>query len=214
MSRHHTRSVVLILLGSTLLLGASPVFALAIFTDRTAWENAVSGTITTDTFSNNISQADSIILDTGIVSSLSGTQFIGSSSNSVDSGVFVGFVNQTGCCNLEWDWSTLGGVSAIGGDFFFLNVPNGLTVTGDFDGTGDQTISVASTVGTENGFFGLIGASVFDTVIWSSNDGSGTGSGEFYQVDNFSFAVPEPSILTLLGIGFAGLGYARRRKPD
>jgi len=58
---------------ATLLLGGvSSVSAYTIYTNRTAWEAALatnpSYKITTDTFSNTISSAQSITLDSGIVS--------------------------------------------------------------------------------------------------------------------------------------------------
>lgn len=200
------------LLLTTFCAASSSSFAVAIFTDRLAWEAAVSGTITTDTFSNDINNASSITLDTGITSSYAST----GPANQVTNGVFQGFVNQTGQIDLEWDWdfSSIGNITAFGADFARLNVPNGLKVTGDFDGLGDQTISIVNAIGGGSGFFGLVGNVSFNTIIWSSNDGSGTSSGEFFEIDNFSFTAhaPEPSAFFLLGAGIAGLGFLRRKK--
>ena len=193
-----------------LFLTSPTSYAALIFTDRTIWESAVYD-LATDTFSNEISQDLSITLDSGVASSAS--QLIGS-SNRVIGGFFSGFVNQTNCCDLTWDWSSLGGRSAFGVDVFRLNIPDGLVVTGDFDGQGEETISVVQAIGAEAGFFGLIGFSVFDSLVWSSNNGSGTNSGEGFSVDNFSLAnrIPAPPTLALFGLGILGLGWSRSGK--
>jgi hypothetical protein len=39
-------------------------------------------------------------------------------------------------------------------------------------------------------------------------------SGSFYNYDDFTFSVPEPSTLALFGIGLLGIGLARRRRTQ
>ena len=193
-----------------LFAAAGSAEAAQIFTDRTAWEDAV-GVLVTDTFSNPIANAQQIILDSGIVSTSVGTANI-PLNQVVAGGNYQGFVNQTPNLTLEWDFGQ--SVNAFGGDFSALNIPNGLTVIGDFDGDGSQTISVAQAVGAGSVFFGLIGDASFQTLQWKSNDGGGTSSGEFFGVDNFSLAsTPEPTITAaLLTLGTIGAGTLLRRK--
>jgi len=88
-------------------------------------------------------------------------------------------------------------VLAFGADFFRVDV---LTVTGNFDGTGDQTISINPTIGGENGFLGIIGTAEFSSVIFANN----TTDVDSFSIDNASFAtkVPEPNAV----VAFAILG--------
>ncbi|MFM7475313.1 MAG: PEP-CTERM sorting domain-containing protein, partial [Microcystis aeruginosa] len=88
-------------------------------------------------------------------------------------------------------------VLAFGADFFRVDV---LTVTGNFDGTGDQTISINPTIGGENGFLGIIGTAEFSSVIFANN----TTGVDSFSIDNASFAtkVPEPNAV----VAFAILG--------
>jgi len=70
----------------TLLLSSvSSVSAYTIYTNRTAWEAAITANpsykITTDTFSNTISSAQSITLDSGIVSTNSAPPTLPNSFN-------------------------------------------------------------------------------------------------------------------------------------
>ena len=49
---------------------AKPARAVTVFTDRAAWEAAVMSGITTETFDNEILDADTIVLDDGTVSTV------------------------------------------------------------------------------------------------------------------------------------------------
>jgi len=192
----------------TLLLSSvSSVSAYTIYTNRTAWEAALatnpSYKITTDTFSNPISSAQSITLDSGIVSTnsapptLPNPPFNNNSVSIVNSGVYD---NASGTLTGASDtitWQFPATVLAFGADFSRIDE---LTLTGNFDGTGDQTISINPTIGGENGFLGIIGTAEFSSVIFANN----TTAVDSFSIDNASFAtkVPEPNAV----VAFAILG--------
>jgi len=192
----------------TLLLSSvSSVSAYTIYTNRTAWEAALatnpSYKITTDTFSNTISSAQSITLDSGIVSTnsapptLPNPPFNNNSVSIVNSGVYD---NASGTLTGASDtitWQFPATVLAFGADFSRIDE---LTLTGNFDGTGDQTISINPTIGGENGFLGIIGTAEFSSVIFANN----TTAVDSFSIDNASFAtkVPEPNAV----VAFAILG--------
>ena len=216
----------------TVLFSSQNVTAATVFTNRASWLAAVSGSVVTDTFST-VHDPGSItmLLDSGIVSQQTGATAIaaGSAAQAIffNSGfgsvAFRASVNQGGPIGFELTWTMPGPINAFGGDFRDLNGAVGLTVTGNFDGGGDQTISIGQALGS-SGFFGLVGSSSFSTMVWRSNDGCLTCvfSGENYTLDNFSFhstPTPLPAALPLFatGLGALGLmGWRRKRKqsPD
>ena len=111
----------------TLLLSSvSSVSAYTIYTNRTAWEAALatnpSYKITIDTFSNTISSAQSITLDSGIVSTNSAPPTLPNSFNNnsvsiVNSGVYD---NASGTLTGASDtitWQFPATVLAFGADF-------------------------------------------------------------------------------------------------
>ncbi|MEX2034494.1 MAG: PEP-CTERM sorting domain-containing protein [Xanthobacteraceae bacterium] len=210
-----------------LLLGNNPVTSATVYTDRAAWEAAV-GAFTTDTFSNPITAALSITLDSGVVSEMTGTSTAlfgyinGVKEHSGAPDAYAGFVNQHG--HYQTVWTFPAPITAFGGDFAHVNIPNGLNVTGNFDGSGDQTISIAQLIpenmppGEGQGFFGLVGLAPFQSILFRSNDGdlSGTNGDAFY-IDNFSFnpsssAVPVPAALPLFASGLGVLALLARRR--
>ena len=72
-SAFRSHALRLVLPGAWLLALAAPGSAYTVYTNRAAWEAALSGrSIVTDTFSNQINSAQSITLDSGIVSTNSG----------------------------------------------------------------------------------------------------------------------------------------------
>ncbi|WP_013325153.1 PEP-CTERM sorting domain-containing protein [Gloeothece verrucosa] len=183
--------------------------AFTVYTDRAAWQAAVdafAGSVTTtDTFSNNIPKAQSITLDSGITSTNSlppDVLEIIFNNNAVEDGVYLNataIASNTASESITWTFPT--SVFAFGADFFDTNAGR-LTLSGDFDGTGVQTLLVNNTIGARDGFLGVIGTSSFNSVVFSSNSTFVDG----FEIDNASFAsVPEPT--TLLGVGAAiGLG--------
>lgn len=186
--------------------------AATIFTDRTAWETAMGGPIQTETFDNVIPDADVITLDNGIVSSevVPGTEF---GWNQVSAGTFLGrngtFTNHPDL--ITWDFGTT--IQGFFADFDAVNV-NGLAVSGDFDGTGVQTISIWDAIGSGGGF-GLISTGAgFTSLSWTP----GSSPSEGFRVDNFSStplstaAVPLPMSGLLLAGALGVFGLQRKRK--
>ncbi len=160
----------------TLLLSSvSSVSAYTIYTNRTAWEAALatnpSYKITTDTFSNTISSAQSITLDSGIVSTNSAPPTLPNSFNNnsvsiVNPGVYDN-ATQAGTGNSASNtitWQFPAPVWAFGADFFSTNTGR-LTLIGNFDGTGNQTILVNNTIGGPDGFLGIVGTAEFSSVV-------------------------------------------------
>ena len=195
----------------TLLLSSvSSVSAYTIYTNRTAWEAALatnpSYKITTDTFSNTISSAQSITLDSGIVSTNSAPPTLPNSFNNnsvsiVNPGVYDN-ATQAGTGNSASNtitWQFPAPVWAFGADFFSTNTGR-LTLIGNFDGTGNQTILVNNTIGGRDGFLGIVGTAEFSSVVFSNN----TTTVDSFSIDNASFAtkVPEPNAV----VAFAILG--------
>ena len=198
------------------LLAVSPLsqaHAYTIYTNRIAWEAALStAPIVTDTFSNSIASAQSITLDSGIVSTNSIPPILPNPpfNNSVSDGAYHN-ATQAGAGNsasntITWVFPFY--QTAFGADFTSTN-SNGLTLIGNFDGTGDQTIIVNNTIGGEDGFLGVVGGAPFDSIILSN---ASTILDEF-SIDNASLGtIPVPGTLALLGVGLAGLAAARRRR--
>ncbi len=190
----------------TLLLSSvSSVSAYTIYTNRTAWEAALatnpSYKITIDTFSNTISSAQSITLDSGIVSTnsapptLPNPPFNNNSVSIVNSGVYDNASGTLAGASDTITWQFPATVLAFGADFSRIDE---LTLTGNFDGTGDQTISINPTIGGENGFLGIIGTAEFSSVIFANN----TTDVDSFSIDNASFAtkVSEPNMVTAFAI--------------
>lgn len=201
--------------GTAILLlgGISSANAYTIYTDRAAWESAVSGnTIVTDTFSNPIASAQSITLDSGIFSTNSNpptlpNAFDNNSVSIVNPGVYDN-ATQAGTGNsasnaITWVFPSIH-VFAFGADFFSTNLDR-LTLAGNFDGAGDQTIVVYNTIGGPDGFLGVVGMANFSSVVFGNN----LDVVDSFSIDNASFAtnnqIPEPSTVSLVLMGWLGL---------
>ncbi len=197
--------------------------AFQIFTDRTAWENAVAasplgGPIVDDPFDNPIATADSITFDSGVVST--GAPASANVNNRVIGGGYSGQVrgNFSGTNSADlFDTITWGfpmPIFAFGADWISTTSGSGLTVTGDFDGNGDATVSFFDELGDPGtGFLGVVGDAVFGTITFEGEDLIDISEG--FVADNLSFAkvaaVPEPAGLALFGMGLAGMAWRRRR---
>ncbi|MFM7394031.1 MAG: hypothetical protein ACKO22_06635 [Cyanobium sp.] len=201
---------------ASLACQVAPVQAFTVYTNRAAWEAALSGaTITTDTFSNTISSAQSITLDSGIVSTNSvpailPNSFDNNSVNIVNPGVYDN-ATQAGTGNSASNTiSKVFPTSVIGFGADFINTnTDRLTLNGDFDGTGIETILVNNTIGGSDGFLGVVGMADFSSIFFSNN----TTVVDAFSIDNASFAsrsIPAvPGPLPLLGAA-AAFGWGRR----
>jgi hypothetical protein len=216
MNLNSLKSLALVIGTTTLILGGiTSANAYTIYTTRAAWEAAIPGsTIITDTFSNDISSAQSITLDSGIVSTNSIPPTLPNSfqNNSVFGGVFNDATQAgTGTASNTITWAFPGPVFAFGADFFSTNVDR-LTLTGNFDGTGDQTFVVNNTMGGPDGFLGLVGLAQFNSVVFGNN----STTVDAFSIDNASFAtqgqVPEPGTVFLILAGWLGLLSTKRLK--
>lgn len=203
-------------------LFVSSAGAVTVFTDRTVWETALGGATTTDDpFDNDIGfdtiPNASITFDSGVVSANSG----GSpccEDNSVHDSLYVNAVDGGGNdASLNIVWTFPEDIFAFGADWFSTTTGGLLTVTGDFDGTGDQTVDFSAFLGFGGrvGFLGFIGLASFDLVTFETVSLEAT---EAFRADNLSFAsatvIPLPAGLPLLLTGLLALGLvgARRRK--
>ncbi|GET40734.1 hypothetical protein MiSe_55450 [Microseira wollei NIES-4236] len=216
------KSLTLAMGTATLVLGTlSSAQAYTLYTNRAAWQaavEAISDSVTTDTFSTDIPKAQTITLDSGIVSTNSFPPDISAirfDNNAVTGGQYR---NATGgdTASATITWTFPGAVRAFGADFFSVNDP-GLTLTGNFDGTGNQTFGVGTAIGANTGFFGVIGNIDFGSIVF----GNGGSSVDAFDIDNASFAVtpsqppssvPEPSTVMALAVMAGGLFLSRQGK--
>ena len=100
------------------------------------------------------------------------------------------------------------GINAFRLDFF-----NDLDVLiGDFFGNG---VSGLSNIGAPQDYaISAFGVSRVDLVVLSTHDANGIEIREVQFNGSSSSPVPEPSVIALLGLGLAGLGFTRRRKAQ
>jgi hypothetical protein len=201
----------LVLPGAWLLGLAAPGSAFTIYTNRASWEGALSGRpLVTDTFSNIINSAQTIQLDSGIVSTNSGPAILPNPpyyNNSVgvlNPAVYANAVQAgfgTASNTVTWLFPTA--VTAFGADFIGAGAGR-LSLLGDFDGTGLQSLIVNATIASPNGFLGVIGTTPFTSIIL----GNPLTDVDSFSIDNASFA-PVPGPLPLLGASLA-YGWSRR----
>jgi hypothetical protein len=199
------------------MIAAGSAEAFTVYTNRSAWEAAV-GSITTETFSTNIANASTITFANGIQS----TGIGGFEENAVEAGTYSARVDTSGEFPEDFNqiqWLFPAPVVAFGADWFTTATGSGLTVSGNFDGTGTQTISFRSTLGSPgDGFLGIVGSTPFTQVLFAEETATSNNIvEEVFQVDNLSTAttaaaVPEPT--TMAGLGLASLGLAAIRRKQ
>lgn len=198
------------LLGVSLISGVAPASAYTIYTDRASWIAALTGApIITDTFSNIISSAQSITLDSGIISTNSSppmlpNMFNNNSVSVVSPGAYDNATQAiTGSASDNVTWLFPTAITAFGADF--IGAGGGrLTLNGDFDGTGLQSLTVNATIGGADGFLGVIGSTTFTSVVLSNP----STQVDAFSIDNASFA-PVPGPLPVLGAS-ASFAWSRR----
>ncbi len=133
--------------------------------------------------------------------------------NSVSGGLFLNSTDgDASSASTTITWTFPSPVFAFGADFLNTN-PNQLNLTGNFDGTGNQTLLVNNSIGGANGFLGIIGNANFRSIVFGTN----TNDLDIFQIDSASLAsvasvpvaVPEPGMIT--GLVFLGSGLVVRR---
>lgn len=197
------------------LLGlAAPGSAYTTLTNRSNWQAALSGPIVTDTFSTPINSAQTITLDSGIISMNSGPAVLPNVFNNNSVGVVTSGVNVYdnatqaggGTASNTVTWLFPSAVTAFGADFIGAGTGR-LSLAGDFDGLGLQTLIVNTTIGGSDGFLGIIGTAPFTSIVL----GNPSTQVDSFSIDNASFA-PVPGVpgpLPLLGSSLA-FGWSRR----
>ncbi len=208
------------LLFSVLLL--QPLGAVTIFVDsgfdRSAWTASVSG-VTTDTFTADIAQSDTLNFASGI-QSIAVTP-LGSPNHFVGSGRFSGTLRPAASVStgyLTFTWTFPVAVTAFGADFFSIGGSRQVSVQGTFDGgleAFDLRALFTGDGGLDQGFFGLTSTTPFSSITLIA---LGTSTNDAFTVDNAAFgtanatAVPEPSTLVLFGGAAALFLFGRRRR--
>jgi len=203
---------------SALMMGVSAIPVLAapfdIYTDRTAWETALAGfAIVEDGFDNNIASAQSIVFDSGVVStgSIAPTN---PSINVVSGGSYNSNNDPDGSGGFPLTtWTFPDQIFAFGMDFIDAASNFGITVSGDFDGSGIVSFDIRSQLGRPgDGFLGIIGAGLFDQIMFTPTPNE-YNSNEGYSIDNLAFvspiAVPVPAGIWLMLTGLGALGVMR-----
>ncbi|NJP09344.1 MAG: PEP-CTERM sorting domain-containing protein [Leptolyngbyaceae cyanobacterium RU_5_1] len=200
-------------------LDPSSAQAFITYTNRDAFKAAVSGfPITTETFDLDIDNAPTITFASGVVS----TGEHGAIINQVTSGQYIGDVDTSGEIpdrfgQIRFQFPTA--IAAFGADFLEVTTTSGLTMSGNFDGTGTQTISFKTLLGFPGtGFLGIVGTAPFSEIIFQE-EGLLPGN-EAFVIDNLviaedptvsAAAVPEP--FTILGsLAAIGGGIVLRRR--
>lgn len=196
------------------IANSSSAYAFTVYTDRAAWQLA-AGTVTTIPFDTDVLNDSSIRLSpTGLGAYIASDRMGGTEGfdyNQVMSGRFRGSVASS--AQLIWDFlPPIKNITAFGGDFFDINsTGTGLVVTGYFDGpcicsqTPIQFSDYFPSGVDEHGFFGVVSTVPFSSITWATTDS------EYFEIDNFSFRVPEPNSFVLSGIGVIVLNLVRRR---
>ena len=205
---------------SALALAVCPTIVAAapfdIYTDRTAWETAIAGyTLFEDSFDDDIASAQSITFASGVTSTGSSAP-ASAAVNNVSGGTYNTNNDPDGSGGFQattWQFPTA--ISAFGMDFIDSASNFGITVTGDFDGTGDLSFDTETVLGGfGDGFIGIVGDGLFDLIVFTPTPNQ-LSRNEGYSIDNLAFAsapavIPVPASIWLVLAGLGALVATRR----
>lgn len=184
--------------------------------DRSAWEAEAGSISTSETFDNDIAQSDTLTFDSGIQSEAAGDN--AAANHLVTAGRFNGTLRTsiaTAAGYLTFTWTFPENVTAFGADFYSIGGSRQVSVQGTFDSgleAFDLRTLFGNDGGVDQGFFGLISDTPFNSITLVALNSAFSGNDNF-TVDNVALvqAIPEPASLTLVALGIAGLGMALRR---
>jgi len=192
--------------------------ALTIFTDRAEWEAAVGGGIFTEDFNSLDAQIipDGGTLDTGLLqitrdgSPNGGDGLLeiepGTNFGNIDGTTFIS--GETGAAPHERVDIEFSGQSifAFGADWFSPFSGDGIALE-----VGNELILLDSVAGFDVGFVGFVSDSATFSQISIVGNPDDLTFQELWSADNFSYAIPAPSALALLGMSGLLAGGRRRR---
>lgn len=188
---------------------------LVVYTDRVAWESAVSGDIATENF-NSITPFN-MVSGINTVGNIGFEIFGTTSLNRIDDGSDSNNIDGSNYYHGHLDFN-LGPPTldilvtptlAFGADWKSTNSLGGLFLI-----ILDVTFDLSDYLSGDDGFFGVVSDSAFSEIDLETR----LGSAEQFGMDNFSYSVatsvPEPASLALMGFGIVGLMLSRKKKTD